>query len=128
MRGKKAIWRNIVAAAIFTGAWVCLYLIPATLGSISVSPTIRFFLIPIAIGIGISLALGGTWADKFLYVVATPAIPVLFFGVSFSAGTGPEGSAFAWMLAAMPLLPYLIAAGATIGLIEFTKRDGAQKQ
>lgn len=131
MRGhdaKKLRWRDITVAVIAAGAWSCLYLLPGVIGSISISPTTRFVILPLVIGVGFGSALGGTWPEKVAYMFGMPVLPILFFGVSFSAGTDPEGSAFAWMLAGLPLLPYLLAAGVTIALLELRKRDRPHQQ
>jgi hypothetical protein len=124
----KLRWRDVAAAVIAAGAWSCLYLLPGVVGSISISPTIRFLILPLVIGIGLASVLGGTWPEKLAYMFGMPVLPVLFFGISFSAGTDPEGSALAWMLAGLPLLPYLLAAGITIALLELRKKDTSHQK
>jgi len=120
-RGDRVRWRNIVAAAIFAAAWVCLFLLPQAIGSISLTPTLRLAVLPLLIGVGLASALAGGWSERLPYIFGMPALPLLFLGIYFGFGADPEGSAFAWMLVGIPLFPYLIGAGVTVAMIEFAK-------
>jgi hypothetical protein len=120
-KASRGAWRNVIATAICMVAWTSVYLIPATVGATVISPMARLAALPIVIGIALALALTGAWSEKVAYVFAAPVPSILFFGVSFSVGTDPEGSAFAWMLVGLPLLPYLVAALGTVAVLEFCK-------
>lgn len=127
-RRDRVRWRNIIAAIVFAAVWVCLFLLPQAVGSISLTPTLRLAVLPLLVGIGFASALSGAWSERLPYVLGMPALPMLFLGAYFSVGADPEGGAFVWMLVGMPLLPYLIGAGVTVAMIEFTKGPRPNKQ
>jgi hypothetical protein len=73
-------------------------------------------------GIALAFAVSGDWFLKFWYVLVTPVIPIIVVGATFARGTDPEGAAFSWLYALMPLVAYLFAAAA-ITLLQTTLRS-----
>lgn len=116
--------RNLIAAGVIAAVWILIYTAPKTL-DIMIAPSSNL-VVAVIIGATLGLVVVGDWFEKVRYVAGTPIVPVLVVGVAFSSGVEPEGMAFTWLYAVIPVLPYFIGAGGIILLQHFFRRkDGA---